>query len=258
MAAYIMEDFRRALKSRLSAAYMIGILALCILANAAVIGFRIFYGSHEGTFAYNIIEYATWCFVIPYYTCIVIADIAFGRGRPDPKDYRKNGKKELNRTQLYLEKLLTAVLISVVYVVFASVALIVLTVLFHFTDGTIRAYNVADFYIKLVCAIPLWLAGIGMGNMFLFLIRDKRKAYLAYLGLTVLVERGVMLFAAEPFKLDLFRLLRTITVTQQFSLIPYPADPSRNIPLTVFLGFLYLILSTLIGIILYRREDREV
>ncbi|MBQ7563110.1 MAG: hypothetical protein IJT16_03870 [Lachnospiraceae bacterium] len=255
MGTVISEEFSKAFKSKLSRIYMIGIVSLCIIANIAVVGFRMIYGSNEGTFAYNIIEYATWCFFLPYYTCIVIADIGLGGTVAEAEQRRLD--KGISRTTLYLSKLLLSILLALVYLVITSVSLLVITGLFHFSDGTIRLGDISDFFEKLLYAIPLWLAGIGIGNMFLFLFADKRKAYLAFLGLTVVFERAVMLLAAEPFQLALFRSIRTITVTQQFYLIPYPADPARNIPLTIFLGFLYLILSTAIGLYFYRGKDQE-
>ncbi|MBR2275857.1 MAG: hypothetical protein IJ873_07345 [Lachnospiraceae bacterium] len=257
MGRYISEEFPQALKSRLSRFYMIGIVGLCVLANIAVIGFRLIYGKNEGTFTYNVIEYATWCFVIPYYTCILIADIAFGGTLREAELSFKRQGAGMSRTAFYFSKLILSILLALVYLVITSVVFIFITELFHYTDEPVRFSYIRDFFEKLLCAVPLWLAGIGMGNMFLFLFPDKRKAYLYYLGLTVLLERGIMLLAMEPFQLAPFRALRTLTVTQQFSLIPYPADPARNIPLTIFLGFLYLILSTAIGLYFWRRRDQE-
>ena len=79
MFGYIINDFKRAIRSKWSKIYFFGTVGLILLANIAVICFRFIYGSNEGTFAYNVFEYASWCFLIPYYSCIILASIAFGK-----------------------------------------------------------------------------------------------------------------------------------------------------------------------------------
>ncbi|MCR5733784.1 MAG: hypothetical protein K6G22_04165 [Lachnospiraceae bacterium] len=254
MFRYIAIELKTALTRKMTRYYIIGILALCLLANLAVVGFRMVYGTNEGTFAYNIIEYATWCFVIPYYTCIIIADIAFGKPYPNP--HIKDGHTaSLNRTQIYLGKVIASVLLAIIFAIAACALLIFITVLFHLSDGTIKLYNITDFFGKMVYAIPLWMAGIGIANMFLFMFEDRKKAYIGYFLLTLVLERGIMLLAAEPLEIEFFKSLRRLTVTQNFSLIPYPADPARNIPLTIAVGIIYFVVSTVIGAVVYNKKE---
>ena len=85
MISYIKRELGRAFHRKYTYAYVLGILALCLLANIAVIAFRTIYGTNDGTYAYNLIEYATWCFIIPYYSCIFIADVGFGKVYPNPQ-----------------------------------------------------------------------------------------------------------------------------------------------------------------------------
>ena len=85
MGNYIVSEFKKATNRKLFYAYLIGIVALVLVANIAVVSFRLVYGYNDGTYAYNIIEYATWCFAIPYYSCILIADMAFGMTYPNPQ-----------------------------------------------------------------------------------------------------------------------------------------------------------------------------
>lgn len=253
MGSYIARELRKALKRKYTYSYVLGILALCLLANIAIMAFRTIYGTNEGTYAYNLIEYATWCFVIPYYSCIFIADMAFGKEYPNPY-IKDNVTKKLNRTQIYFSKLITEIILAVVFVVIAFVLLISITTLFQFRDGTISAYTIRDFSQKMLYATPLWIAGISFGNMFLFLFEDKKKAYICFFVLTFAFPRIVMQLAAEPLELAPFKFIRTYLITQNFSLIPYPADPTRNIPLTIALGFIYAAIASIIGAVYYRKK----
>ncbi len=258
MGYFIIEEFNAGRKTRLARSYLICVFTLCLFSNLAVIAFRSIYGSNEGTFAYNIMTYATWCFFIPYYSCILIADMVFGKEYPN-KDNNVMLREGMSPVKVYLVKLLASILLALAFMIFTLVVFLGITMIFHFSEGSSGVYEIKDFFEKTLYAVPLWLAGIGISNMFLFMFDKggKLKPYLCYLGLTVLLERLIMILAAEPFKLEPFRKLRTVVVTQLFSLIPYPADPTRNIPLTVFLGFLYLLISTIIGILIFNKKMKN-
>lgn len=253
MFNYIWREFVNALKSKSARIYVIATLALCIIANAAVVAFRLIYGTNEGTFAYNLLVYATWCFVLPYYSCIYIADIVFGKEYPNPM-IKDNYTKDMSRTQIYFGKLISSIMLALVFVVIAVICLFATTLLFQIKDGGLAAYEVKDFLRKMVIAIPLWIAGVAFGNMFLFVCDKKKFAYIWFFVLTLLLPRTIMQLAAEPLKLAPFRFLRTYTITQNFSLIPYPADPARNIPLTIALGIIYAVIASVIGCVCYNRK----
>lgn len=254
MISNILREFKTAFKRKYTLAYVIGILALCVIANAAVVGFRMIYGTNEGTYAYNLMVYATWCFVIPYYSCIFIADMVFGKEYPNPY-IKDNFTKNLNRTQIYLSKLFAAILLAVFFVVVAFLFLLGTTALFQIKDGFVAGYEIKDFLDKMCIAIPLWVAGIAFGMMFLFICEKKKFAYLGFFILTLIIPRGIMELAGEPLRLAPFRAIRTYLITQNFSLIPYPADPARNVPLTIALGFIYAIIATVIGCVYYNKKN---
>lgn len=253
MLKYILRDFTTAIKRKYTYAYIIGILALCVVANAAVVGFRMIYGTNEGTYAYNLMVYATWCFVIPYYSCIIIADMIFGKEYPNPM-IKDNVSKNLSRTQIYLSKFIASSVLAICFAAIAFVFLLITTSLFQIGEGFVKAYQIKDFLGKMMIAVPLWIAGISFGNMFLFVFESKKKAFIGFFVLVLVIPRLVMLLAAEPFKLALFRFLRTYTITQNFSLIPYPADPARNVPLTIALGIIYAVIAAVVGIVSYNKK----
>lgn len=256
MFAYILNETKRAFARKYTWIYFGGIVLLVLIANIAVIAFRAIYGANEGTYAYNLLEYATWCFVIPYYTCYFIADIGFGTQYPNP--HIKDGHtSKLNRVQIYISKLIVGLLLGAVFVTFAILVLLGITSLFQMKDGLVSWYSIQDFLGKVAIAIPLWYAGVSFGIMFLFVFSRKRFAIISYFVLTLLIPRLVMFFAAEPYKIELFRVLRIYTLTQNFSLIPYLADPARNVPLTIALGIIYGTIANVIGCVVYANKKFE-
>ncbi len=256
MFQYIARDFKTALHRRYTYAYVIGIFALCLIANIAVVAFRMIYGTNEGTYAYNILNYTTWCFVVPYYSCIFIADMGFGKIYPNPQ-IKDKITKNMSRMSIYLSKLITELLLGLLFMVISFCLLIGITTIFHFADGTVRLYDIKDFIDKMKIAIPLWIAGVSFGNMFLFIFEDKRKAYIGYFFLTLLLPRLIMALAAEPVSIEAFKFLRRYLISQGFGLLPYPADPERSVPLIIGCGVVYTILSCIIGIAFYHKKKVE-
>lgn len=253
MFQYIVRDLKIAFQRKYTYAYVIGIFALCLLANIAVVAFRSIYGTNEGTYAYNIIEYATWCFVIPYYSCIFIADMGFGKSYPNPQ-IKDKVTKNMSRGMIYFSKLITETILAVCFLLIAFLLLISITTVFQFKDGTISVYSIKDFVSKMLIAVPMWIAGVSIGNMFLFMFENKKKAYIWYFVITLIIPRIIMFFAAEPFMIGVCRFIRTYLISQNFSLLPYPADPARNVTLMVVLGIADIIISSIIGLVAYYKK----
>lgn len=253
MNHYIARDLRIALHRRYTYAYVIGIVALCLIANIAVVGFRMIYGTNDGTFAYNLIDYATWCFIIPYYSCICICDIVFGKTYPNPR-IKDKITKNMNRTQIYFSKFIASLVLALVFLVIAFVVLMLTTTLFQFGDGTMDWWVVQDFLSKMVLALPMWVAGISISNMCLFITKNKKKAFVYFFILTVLIPRIIMFFAADPFEWEIFKTLRVYLMSQNFSLLPYPADPARNVALIIGIGVFYTIVANVAGVIAFNKK----
>lgn len=253
MLQYISRDLKTVIRRRYTLAYVIGIVALCLIANIAVVGFRMIYGTNDGTFAYNLIEYATWCFILPYYSCICIADIVFGKLYPNPR-IKDKVTKNMSRTQIYFSKFIASVLLAMVFLIIAFAFLMGTTTLFQLGDGTMHLWVVQEFLDKMWLALPLWIAGVSIANMCLFITKHKVKAYATFIVITLVVPRVIMFFAAEPFEWGIFRNLRIFLISQNFSLLPYPADPNRSVPLIIGIGIVYSIVANVVGVIAFNKK----
>ena len=253
MLQYISRDLKTVIRRRYTLAYVIGIVALCLIANIAVVGFRMIYGTNDGTFAYNLIEYATWCFILPYYSCICIADIVFGKLYPNPR-IKDKVTKNMSRTQIYFSKFIASVLLAMVFLIIVFAFLMGTTTLFQLGDGTMHLWVVQEFLDKMWLALPLWIAGVSIANMCLFITKHKVKAYATFIVITLAVPRVIMFFAAEPFEWGIFRNLRIFLISQNFSLLPYPADPNRSVPLIIGIGIVYSIVANVVGVIAFNKK----
>ena len=252
MLNYIFEQLKKVSKRRMAIVIAICLVGVCLLLNLAVMAFTLVYGSdRDGVLGSNVLAFATWCFPIPYIACIFISDLVFGLEYPNPL-IKNKVTRNLKRWQIYIGKYIAQVIVAFIYMVFAFVCVLATTRLFH---SDIKAYDVNLFIENMLISVPLWMAGISFGNMFLFGFRDKRKAYACHFLLTLVIRRTILSFAAEPFSIKLFQFIRTFLISQSFSHIPYPADPARNVPFIVVEGFVYVIISCAVGVIYYSKKN---
>ena len=257
MGKYILNDFKRAIRSKWARAYLLAGLALVLLANIAVVCFRFIYGSNEGTFAYNVFEYASWCFLIPYYSCIVIGDIAVGRNADRSAKRQDQAGTSLKPWQYYISKLCVAVMIAVCFFVAAFIALYAVTALFHLKDEVGLSWPVIKLFLgKAAVALPLWFAGICFAIMFLMLFERRILAYGYFAILVFIIPQCIRILSLDSFKFEFFRTIRRFTITQSFGLVPYPSYPDRSVPLIVAIGIVYGLVATVIGLTVYNKKAK--
>ncbi|MCR5688220.1 MAG: hypothetical protein K6G58_09395 [Lachnospiraceae bacterium] len=248
MIKYISDSFKKAVCSKGTLWYLIGTLGIIILANIAVISFRFIYGTNEGTFSYNVFEYASWCFLLPYYSCILIAYIAAGREDPDARG--------LKPWQVYVSKLAASLMLAAVFLVAAFILLYAVTSLFHINEGAILPGVVRSFLSKAALSLPLWFAGISFAVMFLLIFDEKWKTFAGFVFLTVIIPQFIRILSLDKFDIAFFRLIRRYTITQSFGLVPYPSYPDRSVPLIITLGIVYGIAASLVGIAVYQKKAK--
>ena len=260
MIKYIFHELDKAILSKSARIYFAGIFILCILGNLAVVGFRTIYGTNEGTYAYNIMEYAAWSFIVPYLTCIMIVHMVIGRDVPreakSGEDAGNGPGAGLGRTQVYLCKLASAVLLAFIFLIICFVALVSITALFQMNDKTLSADTVRIFTDKMILALPLFLAGVCFGMMFMLGFKNRKRAYIGYYLLTLALPQLILFLAKDPPGIGLFKAVRPYLISQCFRLIPYPLSPERSVPHIVGLGFFYAAVSTVTGIIAYNKKKQ--
>ena len=253
MVKYIFGEVRKACKTKMAAILAICVVGICLIANLAVMAFTLIYGSNiDGVLGSTVLAFATWCFPIPYIATIFFADLVYGT-YPDPH-IKDSVTRNMSRTSVYLSEFFSGLIVSLVYMVIAFVVLLITTRIFH---SDITAYDISLFVQNMLISVPLWIAGVSFGFMFLFIFESKKKAYICFFALTLVIPRIIMFFAAEPFEIPVFVMVRKILISQSFGHIPYIADPQRNVPYIICQGIIYTVISCIIGIISYYKKDRR-
>ncbi len=249
---YTAREAYRALKKKYSLWYLLAILVLCLLANIAMACFRSVYGMNDGSFSSNLIIFAEGAFVIPYYSCIFLADIVFGPEYPNPH-IRDGYTRPLRRFQLYIGKVLGSLIVGVIMFVAAFVLLLVTTLLFGMGDGSIDSFTITDFLLKAAVALPLWIAGISFAYAFLYGSKDKKSAFIGFYVVVLLIPRLIILLASEKIHIPVFTRLVNYLITPQFQALQFYF--TMDIKKCVILGLTYSLIATVIGLTcFYKRK----
>lgn len=253
MRYYIANQVKLALKGKGIYIYIFSVLALSLLANASMLAFRMIYGINDGSYGYNLLLFAEWCYVIPYYSTIFIARIVFGKERPNPR-IRNKVTIGLKRFHLYLGQFFAELILAMGLFVIACCVFIGITCLFMAGDHSIEPWVIGDFMQKAMLAVPLFIAGIAISHMFLYSCKKLSYAYGLFIGVVVLFPRLVMLLAAKPFELGLFVWIRDyILLTPRFHELPYFF--TVNIFQIILSSLIYTISACVIGIYLYDHRE---
>ena len=256
MIYYIYSETARALKSRYARYYILGILAASVMANLAMIGFRdMIYGTNDGTYGYNIIMFAGGFFWVPYYSCIFIADMVFGKDYPDPY-IRDKSTRGLKRHHIFFGKLISEWLMLFIFVIAAFVIFVSVSVVFQLSAGPIEGEIILEFAQNLLSAVPLFMAGVAIANMFLFMISKKTGAYVVFAAAVIVIPRMIMMFAASPFCVTAFKWIKDkLMLTPQFTALQFFA--TRNVPQIIISSAVYIIIAGITGCICYNRKVFE-
>lgn len=249
---YILRETRNALKRKYTLWYLLGFFIVCLLGNIAMAAFRSIYGMNDGAFTYNLITFSEGAFVLPYYSCIVLSDIVFGKEYPDPH-IKDRFTRTLHRWQLYIGKLFATIIVAVIMFFAAFIMLIGITALFGIGYGTIDKWTILDFLDKATLAFPLWVAGISIGMMLLYSCKGKKTAFIIYFILVLVIPRIIMLLALESIHIKPFVALTNILMTPQFQALQFMHTMNRA--KCYALGGIYTLLSTAAGIyMLYKKK----
>lgn len=253
MRYYIADQVGQAIKRKGVIYYVISVVALCLVANISMLAFRTIYGINDGSHGYNLLLFAEWCFVIPYYSTIFIAQIVFGKECPNPR-IKNKFTIGLSRAHLYLGQFLAEIIVAVCFFLTACISFIGITYIFMFADHSIEAWAIWDFLQKALISVPLWVAGISVSHMLFYTCKKKRYAYGVFGLFVVLIPRVVMFFATEPFHIGVFEWIRDyILLTPRFNELPY--FYTLNIPQIVILSVIYVVITCAVGVYSYNKKE---
>lgn len=253
MFYYTAREAYRAVRRKYTVAYIIAMLAMCLLANIAMACFRSIYGMNDGAYASNLIHFAKATFVIPYYSCIFLADIVFGKDYPNPY-IKDRATKNLNRLQLYLGKFLATIALGAVLFVITFLLMVVTTAVFSIGAGTIDFYTIKNFLDAATLAFPLWMAGISIGHMYLYCCDNKKKAFILYFITVLAIPRLIMLLSFESIKLQPFPMLNELLITPEFQALQFFHTMDRAG--CWIKGIVYTVISLVIGITVFYKKKK--
>lgn len=253
MRKYIASEVKGVFGRKTTYQYAAGLFVLCLLANFAMLAFRKIYGLNDGSYATDLISFAPQFFVIPYYSTIFIADIIFGKEYPNPH-IKTKVTVGLSRLKLYFGKFISQIILGTFFMVSAMISFLGITYMFLAADKSIDLITIKDFCVSSLYAVPLWIAGVAIGNMFLFVFLKKRNAYLFYGLIVVLIPRLIIFLASDKIGIAVFVWIKKyILLTARFSELPY--FYTRDLTKIIVFSIVYTVIASTIGLISFQKKE---
>ena len=253
MYYYIKTQLRRSLTDKYFRYFIFVILGAVMLANLSMTTFRdMIYGMNDGTFAYNLIMFAKGFFWIPYYASIFVADEVIGSSYPDPR-IRDKSTIGLSRKHIFYGKFITEILVLLICACFATFAFLIITPLFQVHDGTIDLSVILDFVQAELLALPLFIAGLSIANMFCFAHVPRKKAFFFFFLFVVLIPRVIMLLATDGIRFYPAVVIKGFLLTPQFQELQFYA--TRNVTKVLISSVIYIVFSSLYGAYCFDKKE---
>lgn len=161
----------------------------------------------------------------------------------------------LPREKLYISKVIIPIIISFITCIFILVFFVGSTFLF-LKPGNLSPAILTNLSLRLLCAIPLYIAAISFGVLLSFILKNQYAFAYTYLGIFVLMGPIIKLLCA--FISNKFYGIYNLLITTNISVL----IPIKNSNLTSLqmlhsagLGFAYTIIFTIIGIMIFRKME---
>ena len=188
------------------------------------------------------------------YLVVAVCDMVFS------DQYKYNTLKNevsygLPRARIYLGKLLSTIIVAValcaVIVAFYLGLNLVLFPLGAGVDAALETLGQA-----LLVAFPLWLGGLGLFHMLLFVMRGSTAASIVYVVLVAVLGGGTLdLFVLFMPKLEpVVRVIKTCLLTTPFDRL-ITGNTNGLIAYAWILGLAWLAGSTVVGLIAFRKRE---
>ncbi|MCI5705430.1 MAG: ABC transporter permease [Pseudoflavonifractor sp.] len=189
------------------------------------------------------------------YLVVITCDMVFS------DQYKYNTLKNevaygLPRARIYLGKLIAAAIVSVVLcAVILAFYLLLARLLFPLgaaTGETMTALGQA-----LLVAFPLWLGGMGLFHMLLFLMKGSTAASIVYVLVVAVLGGGTLELFSKfvPRLRPVIEAIQTCLLTTPFDRLLSGGPSNGLIAYAWIVGMAWLLGSTALGLIVFRKRE---
>ena len=203
---------------------------------------------YMGTFLLSIV---TTGLSMGYYLTMIVADMIFS------DEYKHQTLKNtvsygISRVKIYLGKLISGLMAGVL-VMTVTVAVTVVTALLVFgTDAEFSGYLLNTMLPKLLAFIPLWMGGVAMGTMMLFLLKNTAAAF-AFLGVAMVLP---MIFGYISPLYPIFGEIKNLMVVTKINLVSNASLVSGSLMADCWItGLAAVVMYTVIGALVFSRKE---
>ena len=192
---------------------------------------------------------------ITWYLLIITEDVAF------TSEYKYRTMKNVitrgeNRVQLYLVRLLMAFSVLALGVLFVTLTYAISVGIFYAGDSSLGLTAYMNLGKQVLCGLFLWMGSQSLLHMMAFLIPNEMLWGCGYLAIFSFLPNGVWILKSvfeHSAALDLFS--ESLLTTQMSVLVNEGVSDAGMILKCLFMGVAYMVVTTLVGILFFRKNE---
>lgn len=157
------------------------------------------------------------------------------------------------RNKLYLSKIITSVILAFISAIVVLTAFLGSAFLLLSPGEAFTAAFAAEFTLKILCALPLYIGAITIGVLFSFVIKKSTLFAFAYVGLFTII--GSIIKMLIYLISDKFLWVYNALITTNLTILSGDNVTSVQMFTAAGIGFVYTIIFTVIGVMVFKRQE---
>jgi len=254
MINYMKSEIYKVTRSKITYLYLSSFIVLMIALSFIIKLYDIDTGLHyDAGFLLELVRVNA--FNIPLYLTILITGLVFTEEYKN-KTMSNTISYGFTRAQIYFGKFIVQVITAIVFASIVFGSLIASSYLILGFNGSNMASSFNLLFIRIMAALPLWLAALAIANALAFIFTSTMAFSMIFMVIIVFVPSLIDTISLFTDKLDLIKkymlscqLAPTNYIINEFK------TTSTDIKHYYFLGFLYLIAAVIIGYNVFRKKE---
>lgn len=246
MFNYIKADLYKALNR----AYMYVFLGVMVILAFSV-NLLIKINSPQMTVS-NIMEISINMLMVPVFLVLMNVDVVTGDDIRE-HTYKNTLSYGVSRSKLYVSNIIASVILA--FVIFSITLLVLLGSAFLFLEPgkLVTVPGLQDFFLRILAAIPLYIAAISIGTLLSILLRGNNAFGFTYVMLFVAVAPIIRVLAGLIS--SKIMILYNVLITTQISNISKGSATNCTFFEAALTGIIYTAIFTIIGVIIFNRQE---
>ncbi|AYE34922.1 ABC transporter permease [Clostridium septicum] len=159
---------------------------------------------------------------------------------------------DISKTKIYIAKYISQVILGLILSAMCLIIFFIAISMVRTGDGY-SSKLVGDFLIRFLVSIPMYMAGIALGDILVVLFKQSGMYALVYYFIIIFTPKVIDMLAWKVC--DKIALVKSYLLTEALNKVIIPYPPIESMLKSLAISTMYIIVCLIIGIILINRRE---